>query len=404
MTPRNLHKYIIILIVLLTSGLRSAAEPIQLSEPPDGSNLALEVIVDKATKELTRPNYITSAGDGSNRLFVLEQQGTIRIIQDGEVLEEPFLDVSWDIPVLEGYTEQGLLGLAFHPDYENNGRFFVNYTKKENDGMMLVEYRVSADDPNIADPDSARLLMFTPKPGQDHNGGQLAFGPDGYLYIGYGDGLGPGDPEQNGQNLNSLLGKILRINVEDDTVPYRLIRDNPYIGQGRPEVWAYGLRNPYSFSFDPVSGDMYIGDVGQDTWEEINFLPGGHTGGANFGWRRMEGNTIYDRETPPKMDMLAPAIAYEHTEERCAVIAGHVYRGGAIPELQGVFIYGDWCASNLFTLYKNENGLWESSLLIPTGDNVTSIGVDEQQEIYITTYSVSDPDLAGGVLKLVPGS
>ncbi|MCU0514310.1 MAG: PQQ-dependent sugar dehydrogenase [Anaerolineae bacterium] len=399
---RRILRTLMLIGVLLASSLLLSAEPLQLSEPPDGSRLSLQTIVEG---DLARPNYIVSAADGTNRLFLVQQVGIIRVIENGELLETPFLDVTALVPELTDYSEQGLIGLAFHPDYENNGRFFINYTDGETDGIQIVEYRVSADDPNVADPTTARVIMYNPNMSQDHNGGQLLFGPaDGHLYIGIGDGIGPGDPNRVAQDMNSVHGKILRINVNDETVPYRLIRENPYIGTGRPEIWALGLRNPYSFSIDPVSGDMYIGDVGQDTWEEVNYIAGDDTDGANFGWSRLEGPDIYNRDVAASPDMEPAALAYQHSPTRCSVISGHVYRGEAFPELYGLYIFSDWCASALLALYKNENGLWESSVLLefPEISGVTGIGLDEAGEMYLTYYNLETS--LGGVMKVVPNS
>ena len=281
------------------------------------------------TSGLNRPVDIQSANDGSSKIFIIEKYGVIRVFENDQLLESPFLNI--DDRVNDSGNEMGLLGLAFHPDYEQNGFFYVNYTGDGGD-TRISRFQASG---NIADPNSEKVLMIIEQPYPNHNGGALAFGPEGYLYAGLGDGGLAGDPHKNGQNTTSLLGKILRIDVNNGDA-YGIPSDNPFGN----EVWSYGLRNPWRISFDRLTGDLYIGDVGQGQWEEIDYLPAGSQGGANFGWSIMEGGHGYDGLAQP--DMLLPAAEYSHAEGGCSVTGGYVYRG-AMPEWNGIYLYGDYC-------------------------------------------------------------
>ncbi len=239
---------------------------------------------------LDLPVDIQNAGDGTGRLFIVQKRGSILILQNGQLLPQPFLDITSEVD--SNGTEQGLLGLAFHPNYSKNGSFFVTYIDR-NGNSVVARFHVSANDPNAADPASEVDIYHINQPYPNHNGGGMAFGADGYLYIGSGDGGSEGDPNRTGQNLQTPLGKILRINV-DSGEPATIPPDNPFIGKGGlPEIWAYGLRNPWRFSFDPLTGNLYIGDVGQDAWEEVDFVPAGTPGGMNFGWSYYEGMHPY---------------------------------------------------------------------------------------------------------------
>ncbi|MDX1995463.1 MAG: PQQ-dependent sugar dehydrogenase [bacterium] len=347
------------------------------------------------TDEFDNPLYITNAGDGSNRLFVVEQTGYIFVVQDGEILFDPFLDVSMLLTpdVFQGgYTERGLIGLAFHPNYEENGTFYIHYINQD-EHAIVARYRVSADDPNVADPNSAVILIDEQDPFSNHNGGQLAFGPDGYLYIGIGDGGDLGDPLGYAQNPGVVFGKILRIDV-DSGDPYAIPETNPFVDNAdyRPEIWAMGLRNPWRFSFDALTNDLYIGDVGESTWEEINVQPADFAGGANYGWNAFEANVPFDLDTPVPRGMILPVATYSH-DEGCAVTAGHVYRGEALPALQGVFFYGDYCNGRVWTTYRGEDGTWNTSLFMETERQISSFGVDEAGELYLVDYK-------GSILKL----
>lgn len=337
---------------------------------------------------LENPLLVTNAGDGSGRLFVVEQTGAIWIIQDGQLSEEPFLDVSSLLSsdvFRGGYSERGLLGLAFHPDFETNGLFFINHTDV-NGNTVVARYHVSADDPNIADPASAVTILTQQQPFENHNGGNLAFGPDGYLYIAFGDGGSQGDPQVNGQNINTWLAKILRIDVNADT--YTVPDTNPLVGQAdaKPEIWAYGLRNPWRFTFDRETGDLYIADVGGDNTEEVNFQPAASAGGENYGWRVWEG---YDQRTEEQTtgEPVPPVATYPHTDG-CSISGGYVYRGEQLPDLQGVYFYGDYCNGRIWTLYRDDAGAWVSarSSWTPGQFVISSFGEDEAGELYVVDY------------------
>lgn len=330
-----------------------------------------------------RPLDIQNAGDGSGRLFIVEQAGVIRILQNDALVETPFLDISERVD--DGGNEQGLLGLAFHPDFAQNGFFYVNYTEA---GGNTVIARFTASG-NVADPNSEVRLLGVSQPFPNHNGGGLAFGPDGYLYIALGDGGSGGDPQGNGQNRNTLLGKILRIDVNSGN-PYAIPADNPF----GSEVFHYGLRNPFRFSFDALTGDLWIGDVGQGAWEEIDFLPAGTPGGINFGWNRFEGMHDYTAGDIPA-DYRLPLFEYGH-DQGCSVTGGYVYRG-AMPEWQGVYFYGDFCSGKVWGALRRmisadaEESI--STVLFETGAQITSFGVDEAGEIYLA-------DRNGNTLRL----
>lgn len=316
---------------------------------------------------LTRPVDLQSAYDGSGRLFIIEKYGVIRLFKDGLLLQEPFLNI--DDRVNDRGNEMGLLGFAFHPNFEQNGYFYVNYTG-EGGHTFISRFQASGD---TADPNSETILLTVNQPYPNHNGGAVTFGPDGYLYLGLGDGGAGGDPLKNGQNTESLLGKILRIDV-DQGDPYAIPADNPFGN----EVWAYGLRNPWRISFDQVTGDLWIGDVGQNVWEEIDYLPAGSPGGANFGWSIMEASYGYDGEAQP--GLLLPAAEYSH-DFGCSVTGGYVYRG-AMPEWNGVYLYGDYCSGIIWGLI-NVSGQWQSQSLFEAGTTITSFGQDESGEVYL---------------------
>ncbi|MBI5935368.1 MAG: PQQ-dependent sugar dehydrogenase [Chloroflexi bacterium] len=319
----------------------------------------------------SRPVDIQNAGDGSGRLFIVEQAGVIRILQTDALIETPFLDIRERVD--DGRNEQGLLGLAFHPNYESNGFFYVNYTEEGGD-TVIARFHASG---NIADPNSEARLLGVAQPFPNHNGGALAFGPDGFLYIGLGDGGAGGDPLGHGQNVNSLLGKILRIDVNSGE-PYAIPSDNPFGN----EVFHYGLRNPWRISFDSATGDLWIGDVGQGQYEEIDFLHADATGGVNFGWNRYEGfhdyasGTNLNNHTPPMFE-------YSHNEG-CSVTGGYVYRG-AMPEWQGVYFFADYCSGRLWGALHYQSAAEESfvsTLLYQTGVQILTFGVDEAGELY----------------------
>jgi len=341
---------------------------------------------------------LENAGDGSDRLFIVIKKGRIRVIENGVLVAEPYLDIRDRVMQDIGSPEQGLLGMAFHPKYEENGYFFLNYIDF-NGNTVISRFQISAQDPNRADPLSETKLFGVIQPHEDHNGGQLAFGPDGYLYIGLGDGGISRDPFGNAQSLDTLLAKILRIDV-DHGQPYAIPGDNPFAASyGLDEIWAYGLRNPWRFSFDALTGDFYIADVGHHAYEEINMLPADSPGGANFGWNIFEGPALYIAYPNPRIPDIhnhtLPIFAYPHGSGVCAVIGGFVYRGTLLPSLSGTYVYGDNCSGSVWGLTKDAQGRWESQLLFDTGWLISSFGVDEQQELYLV-------DLGGQVYKLIP--
>jgi len=365
------------------------------------------------------PIYATHAGDGSNRLFVVDQIGIIYVIEDGTLLSTPFLDISDEIVDLDNtYDERGLLGLAFHPNYEINGRFFVYYSQpKSGEGInhetVLVEYSVSEDE-NIADPLSEQIIFRIDQPEANHNGGQVLFGSDGYLYLGLGDGGGAGDQHGsigNGQDITTALGSIIRIDV-DGEAPYEIPIDNPFVGSdGLDEIYAYGLRNPWRFSFDSETGDLFVADVGQDEWEEINILEKG----GNYGWRILEASYPYDPDLADELDidletLKSPIHEYSHSLGR-SITGGYVYRGTENPDLIGKYIFGDWSSSfvlprgSLFYLEEVSPGKWQRFDLIPTDSFnrfVLSFGEDENGEIYILSKTTLGPTgTTGDVRKII---
>jgi glucose/arabinose dehydrogenase len=329
----------------------------------------------------TRPVFV-AAPPGDDRLFVVEQDGHVQLLRGGERIGT-FLDIS---TMVSGGNEQGLLGLAFSPNFSDDGHFYVDYTDPHGN-TVVAEYQVSSD-PNAADPASARVLLTVDQPAANHNGGMIAFGPDGYLYIGLGDGGGGGDPYRTGQDPTSLLASILRIDVAGD--PYAIPADNPYAsGGGAPEVWAKGLRNPWRFSFDGAL--LYIGDVGQDAWEEID-LAHIDSSGLNFGWSVMEGSHCYRDANCETSSYVLPEMEYPHTGGNCAVVGGYVYRGAAIPELAGAYFYGDYCSGMISSYRRDPEGLfdmrdWSDTLgRVP---QLTSFGLDGSGEIYLTSEAGS---------------
>lgn len=333
---------------------------------------------------LDNPVGLANAGDGSGRLFILEQPGRIRIMQGGSLLPTPFLDISDKVDCC---GERGLLGLAFHPQYSENGYFYINYTTLINDQLTTIIARIQVSaDPNLADPGSEKVLISQEQPFSNHNGGGLVFGPDGYLYIGLGDGGSAGDPNGNGQSVQTLLGKLLRIDV-DNGDPYAIPADNPFAnGGGLPEIWAYGLRNPWRFSFDRLTGDLFIGDVGQGDWEEIDYLPAGSPGGANFGWNYYEGNHPYQGTPPPGVDFVFPVAEYGHGPD-ISVTGGIVYRGTVLPNWNGVYLYGDYGSGRVRGLVHLEDGSWQDGILFELNAQIASFGEDEYGEVYLTDYS-----------------
>ena len=385
-------------ILLLTLGTTLAQEATQEptllrdTPPPSADAVQFELVA----SGFFRPVYVTHANDDSNRLFVLEQGGKIIIVDNGFVGNQPFLDISslltWDVNADggTGYTERGLLGLAFHPEYVDNGQFFVFYTDTEG-ATVVARYQVSTD-PHIADASSAEIILKVSQPYANHNGGHIDFGPDGYLYIALGDGGAANDPLGAGQNKDILLGSILRIDVDSDS-PYAIPADNPFVDSVAPEVWAYGVRNPWRISFDRASGDMYFGDVGQNLWEEINFQPADSMGGENYGWNAYEASQVFNGGVPAE-ETVFPIAEYNH-DLGCSITSGYIYRGETLPDFDGVFFYGDWCTGNVWASYRDVSGTWQSSLFTQTAFQIAAFGEDEAGELYIVDYS-------GDLYRIVP--
>jgi len=343
------------------------------------------------------PVHVADPGDDSGRLFVVEQPGRIRIVEDGALVETPFLDM---VELVESSgSEQGLLSIAFHPDYAENGTFYVGYTALPDGANSVARYRVS-DDPNLADAASGEVLLAVEDYAGNHNGGLVAFGPDGYLYVGLGDGGGAGDPNENGQNRATLLGSVLRLDVDNtgDETPYAIPADNPFAGdaEASPEIWSYGLRNPWRFSFDRETGDLYIADVGQGELEEVNFQAANSGGGENYGWNIMEGTACYAEEECSPDGLVLPVTEYTH-EFGCSVTGGFVYRGEAVPALTGVYLYADYCSGLLWGLEHDTSGEWVVSDPIETGMSVSSFGEDAAGELYVV-------DRGGGLYRVTDGS
>ena len=336
----------------------------------------------------TRPVDLQHSPDSSNRLFVVEQAGIIKVFANEQQVNSAAVSLDITGRVDDNGNEEGLLGLAFHPDYETNGYFYVNYTANQPDRTVISRFSVSCSNPNMALPGSEVILLEFSQPYSNHNGGQLAFGPaDGYLYIATGDGGSYGDPDCNAQDLSSLLGKILRINVDQPSgnLPYSIPADNPFAANPlgyREEIFAYGLRNPWRFSFDTVSGKIWAADVGQNLWEEIDLI----VNGGNYGWSMFEGFHCYNSPWPctPPCDttgLTMPIWEYNHSEG-LSITGGYVYRGTLTPELTGKYVYGDFVTGKIWALSEDSTGQIENSLLLDTNLGISSFGIDSNQELY----------------------
>jgi glucose/arabinose dehydrogenase len=365
----------------------------------------------RVAQGLTLPLFVVAPPGDTDRLFIVEQRsgtsGRIKILNlhTGTVNATPFLTVNG---VSTG-NEQGLLGLAFHPDYAANGFFYVNFT--DSAGTTIIRrYMVSAN-PDVADPNSAYPILSISQPYSNHNGGWIAFGPDGYFYAGMGDGGSAGDPQDRAQDLNQLLGKMLRINVNSDGFPldpntnYAIPPSNPFVGlPGNDAIWAYGLRNPWRPSFDRLTGDLYIADVGQGAWEEVDFQPASSSGGENYGWHCFEGNAPYDpNDCPPASPLVFPIYTYSHAGGNCSITGGYVYRGSQICDLQGTYFFADYCSNNIWSFRYDGANLTDfrnrTAELAPGGGlsitSITSFGEDAAGELYVC-------DQGGEVFKIVP--
>lgn len=391
------------------------------------SNAKIELV--KVAGGLLDPINVASPDDGTGRLFVVERMGTIRVIdKDGKLLDKPFLDIT---PTVQSqFLEAGLLDLAFDPNFKENGYFYIDYNDiLYNGDVFLMRYKVSADDPNVADPTSGEVIMFRDQQYVNHIGGSLVFGPDGYLYVGVGDGGLEGDPLETGQNINDIQGTILRIDVhpKDGKAGYTVPEDNPFAKSGprpidlfslteedfaqfrteaKPEIWLWGLRNPWQFSFDRKTGDMWIGDVGQNLYEEIDLVPG-HKGGQNLGWQIMEASHCF----PVSIDYCAktgllPVAEYSH-DLGCSISGIDVYRGEQFKDLDGIYFAADWCSGRVWGLQRDDAGAWQMQELLDTKLFITGSGTGADGEIYVTSCvcgygTQSQPD--GAVWRLVSAS
>ena len=414
---------LITLILLSLAGCIPGGEPLRILQPPGGAAnnvpiappapmtqiefqpVTLSIDLAPIIDGFATPVFVTHAGDDPNRLYVVEKAGRIQIVtlagDRGEMATEPFLDIN-DRVTTSG-NEQGLLGLAFAPDYSESGYFFVNYSDTSGD-TVVARFQRSAANPDLADPAGEFVVLQIDQPARNHNGGMLLFGPDGYLYIGTGDGGGSGDRYANGQNPDSLLGKMLRIDVTSDpTQPYTIPEDNPWIHSDwngidvRDEIWAVGLRNPWRYSFDRLTGDLWIGDVGQNQYEEITLTlrdsAKPFVGGHNYGWPILEGTHCYRDDQCDPSGLVLPVAEYSHAGH-CSVTGGYVYRGAQFPQLTGVYIFGDYCSGTIWATWPTAGG-WQTAELLDSDVMISSFGEDAAGELYLT-------DMTGGrLLRLI---
>ena len=378
----------LLLIILWVSShiTKTQSQPsyITLKEP--------QVNLDLFTKGFRSITNIVATGDkNDNRLFITEQSGFIQIVKEnGQIESQSFLDISQKVL---NNGEMGLLGLVFDPNYDQNGYFYINYINK-NQETIIARYKVSSDS-NIAESNSEKFIIRIQQPYPNHKGGDLKFGPDGYLYIALGDGGSAGDPDNNAQNKNTLLGKILRVDVNKGD-PYAIPPTNPFVNQAdvRPEIWAYGLRNPWRISFDKSNNDLYIADVGQGNIEEVNLQKSNSNGGLNYGWRCYEGNRAYNAFGCLSLDNYEPPIfEYDHSEKRCSITGGYVYRGSQYPALNGKYFYGDFCSGQLFYA-ESKNDTWQQVLALKTDYSFSTFGQDNDNELYVADYN------AGNIYKI----
>ncbi|MCC6453573.1 MAG: PQQ-dependent sugar dehydrogenase [Caldilineaceae bacterium] len=356
-----------------------------------------QVVLQPVYEGFDRPVFVTHANDGSGRIFVVEKQGSIRIVRGGVVEPERFLTIR--DRVTSSGNEQGLLGLAFAPNFGESGYFFVNYTDVAGD-TVISRFQVDAANPDVADPNSEFLVLHFDQPARNHNGGMLAFGPDGYLWIGTGDGGGANDTYGNGQNPNTFLGKMLRLDVTSDPgVAYRIPPDNPWVDADwsgvdvLDEVWAVGLRNPWRYSFDRATGDLWIADVGQNVYEEVNYTVAGNPGGLNYGWPIMEGLHCFQGGNCDQTGLELPVVEYDHANG-CSITGGYVYRGSLFPDLAGVYIFADYCSGLVWATTRGSDDVWNTTMVFESGALISSFGEDEAGELYAT-------DLNSGVVYQV---
>lgn len=356
-----------------------------------------KLVLQPIASGLDMPIGMANAGD--SRMFIVLQRGQIVIWDGTQILPTPFLDLR-PFGIISCCGEQGLLDVVFHPRYKENGFFYVTYTDRNGD-WNLARYQVLASDPDLAVPGSATPILKILHPGaNNHYSGNLVFGPDGYLYIGVGDGGGVGDQNNNAQSLGRLLGKILRLDV-DSAAPYSIPPDNPFVGRGgaMEEIWAYGLRNPWRFTFDRETGDLFIGDVGQANFEEVDFEPASSIGGVNYGWRNMEGFHCFNpqQNCQSSNSLTLPILEYNHTANDCSITGGYRYRGTRSENMRGIYFYGDYCTGRLWGASQNEDGDWSTKLYLTSGAKITSFGQDAAGELYLT-------DHRGTVFRLVDES
>jgi len=352
---------------------------------------AQDISLQQISTNLDNPTTIVSASDGTGRLFITEQEGTILIYDGNQILGTPFLDIESKVLCC---GERGLLGLAFHPNHSSNGFFYVNYT--DNSGDTVVERYTVSGNPNVANSNSYQVVITYSQPASNHNGGHLSFGPDGFLYISSGDG--GGSPGNRAQETTNLLGKILRVDVNSDDFPgdpnknYSIPGSNPFSN----EIWVYGLRNPWKFSFDN-SGNLFIGDVGEGSNEEISYQSSTSLGGENYGWQCFEGNSVFDNNCP-LIAHIPPIIQYTHASGNCSVTGGFRYRGSQIPDLDDDYIYGDFCSGRIWHATETSPGNWSESLLINSSISIAAFGEDDSGELYIADNPFSG---SGGIYKII---
>lgn len=367
------------LMLIVCAAVACQTEPEPLIGPSAESVTA--IVLEPIATGLKRP--VAAAHAGGDRFFVAEKDGLVRIIDNGVVLPEPLLDLR-DYIAIDG-SERGLLGLATHPDFATNGWFYVVYTNLDGD-TEVTRFTVSAENANDADPESAALILFVEQPFGNHNGGQLLFGADGYLYVGLGDGGAVGDPFDNAQNPGTLLGSILRLDVDGGT-PYAIPEDNPFVAEkdSRGEVWAIGLRNPWAFGFDRVTGDLYIGDVGQEGPEEIN-VQSAEQSGVNYGWPILEGSRCYEAESCRSRGLQRPIFDYPHSDG-CAVVGGRVYRGAQFPALTGNYFFADYCLGKIWTLRTNPATMnWERTLVYELASPLSNFVESADGDLFVLDY------------------
>ena len=424
------------LISTLAFAVSLRAEEVPPAQPRGHLPNKTAISLVKVADGLVDPIHVAASPDGTGRLFVCERHGMVRIVKDGKPLEKPFLDIK--DKTLSSFLEEGLFAIEFHPKFKENGIFYIAYSDLWfNGATLLTQYKVSAKNPDKADPDSAKVIMQIDFPYCNHHGGKMKFGPDGYLYVGVGDGGWEGDVISAGQDLHTWLGKMLRIDVNNSTPDraYSIPKDNPLITPkqqmtlfgitekqfsqihplAKPEIWAYGIRNPWTFSFDRKTGDLYIADIGQNHWEEVNFQAAGSKGGENYGWKFMCGShtfPIEDDKTNPRVGIL-PIAEYSHVDQGICVIGLGVSRSKAYPELDGTYFVSDWGTGKIWGLQRDKAGKWqmEELLDLDTPLRPTSGGEDEEGNIYLTHATANyggpvDPTTSerGALWKIVPTS